>query len=122
MSTSFPRMPWRRHALATAVCFALAGAASAQTSNATVRGTITASNESRLHVELNGLILDPLELVLVSLNPLRRQDFRSLVDKSSGLRCWDQLCGARPRLCADYTDAHRSYFVRGRAHTGTMVS
>lgn len=43
MSTSFPRMPWRRHALATAVCFALAGAASAQTSNATVRGTITAA-------------------------------------------------------------------------------
>ncbi len=37
------RQHWRRHALATAVCFALAGAASAQTSNATVRGTITAA-------------------------------------------------------------------------------
>lgn len=43
MSNAFPRTPWRRHALATAVCFALAGAASAQTSNATVRGTITAA-------------------------------------------------------------------------------
>lgn len=37
------RQAWRRHALASAVCFALAGAASAQTSNATVRGTITAA-------------------------------------------------------------------------------
>lgn len=34
---------WRRHALATAVCFVLAGAAQAQSSNATVRGTITAA-------------------------------------------------------------------------------
>jgi hypothetical protein len=46
MSTSFTRMPWRRHALATAVFFALAGTASAQTSSATVRGTITAAGTS----------------------------------------------------------------------------
>lgn len=43
MSNPALRKPWRRHALATAVCFALAGAASAQTSNATLRGTITAA-------------------------------------------------------------------------------
>jgi hypothetical protein len=43
MSTLSTRKPWRRHALAAAVCFALAGAASAQTSNATLRGNITAA-------------------------------------------------------------------------------
>ncbi len=37
---------WRRGAIATAVCFALAGVASAQSSNATVRGTITAAGAS----------------------------------------------------------------------------
>ena len=49
MSTLHPRTPWRRHALATAaatVLFALAGAASAQTSNATVRGSITAAGSA----------------------------------------------------------------------------
>ncbi|HEY8879398.1 MAG TPA: carboxypeptidase regulatory-like domain-containing protein, partial [Roseateles sp.] len=43
MSNPSLRKPWRRHALATAVCFALAGTASAQSSNATVRGSITAA-------------------------------------------------------------------------------
>lgn len=43
MSRASNRTPWRRHALAAAVFFALAGAAQAQTSNATVRGTITAA-------------------------------------------------------------------------------
>jgi hypothetical protein len=43
MSNTSNRKPWRRQALATAVFFALAGAASAQTSNATVRGTISAA-------------------------------------------------------------------------------
>ncbi|RZJ08162.1 MAG: TonB-dependent receptor [Rubrivivax sp.] len=43
MNTISNRQPWRRHALATAVCFVLAGAASAQTSSATVRGNVTAA-------------------------------------------------------------------------------
>lgn len=43
MSRTSNHRAWRRHALATAVIFALAGAASAQTSNATLRGTITAA-------------------------------------------------------------------------------
>jgi outer membrane receptor protein involved in Fe transport len=43
MSNASTRKPWRRHAMATAVCFALAGAASAQSSSATVRGTISAA-------------------------------------------------------------------------------
>ncbi|MFG6488521.1 TonB-dependent receptor domain-containing protein [Roseateles sp. BYS78W] len=43
MSRAPNRTPWRHHALATAVFFALAGAAQAQSSNATVRGTITAA-------------------------------------------------------------------------------
>ena len=34
---------WRRHALATAVCLALAGTASAQVSTATVKGTVQAA-------------------------------------------------------------------------------
>ena len=43
MSRESNRTPWRRQALAAAVFFALAGGAQAQTSSATVRGTISAA-------------------------------------------------------------------------------
>lgn len=47
MSTTFTRLPWRRHALATAVFFALAGTASAQVSTATLKGTVQASGNAQ---------------------------------------------------------------------------
>lgn len=47
MSTPSPRQPWRRHALATAVCFALAGAASAQVSTATIKGAVQAAAQQQ---------------------------------------------------------------------------
>lgn len=50
MSTPFKRKPWRLHALATAVCFALAGAASAQVSTATIKGTVQGEQRAGLTV------------------------------------------------------------------------
>jgi outer membrane receptor protein involved in Fe transport len=46
MSSTFKRMTWRRHTLAAAVCMALAGAAQAQSANATVRGTVTTAGSA----------------------------------------------------------------------------
>jgi len=45
MSTRNHSKPWRRHALATAVCIALAGAASAQVSTATVKGAVQGAEQ-----------------------------------------------------------------------------
>lgn len=47
MSTLHHRTPWRRHALASAVFFALAGAASAQLSTATIKGQVQAAGSAQ---------------------------------------------------------------------------